>query len=177
MDRQEVTRRGFKIGEVDQYKNGIYASTTEFYDLKGDIYAIFTSDNSMTYNGRPFMWFYATKQEWADLNSLAISMDTGLSTDDINKYLARPYGDTLIERGYLIGKIEDRGFTIYYDINGDIYINHEPDNRRYYNGEPYSYKCDTKSDWEQLTTAEIINNTGLSENDINSYLWREAAAK
>ena len=94
MDRQEVTRRGFKIGEVDQYKNGIYASTTEFYDLKGGIYAIFT-----------------------------------------------------------------------------------PDNRRYYNGEPYSYKCDTKSDWEQLTTAEIINNTGLSENDINSYLGREAAAK
>lgn len=89
MDRQEVKRCGFKIGEVDQYKNGIYASTTEFYDLKGDIYAIFTPDNRMTYNGRPFMWIYATKQEWANLDSLAISMDTWLSTDDINKYLGR----------------------------------------------------------------------------------------
>lgn len=34
MDRQEVTRRGFKIGEVDQYKNAITVKTRRYKNGK-----------------------------------------------------------------------------------------------------------------------------------------------
>lgn len=89
MTRGDVRKMGTLIGEADRYNNGIYAATTEYYDIDGDIYAIYSPNNGLNYNGEPNTWLFDTKSHWFNKNTVSIAIDTLLDEDIINAYLGR----------------------------------------------------------------------------------------
>lgn len=89
MTREDVRKTGILIGEADRYNNGIYAATTEYYDIDGDIYAIYLPNNGLSYNGEPDTWLFDTKKGWLKINTETIMIRTLLDEETINAYLGR----------------------------------------------------------------------------------------
>lgn len=89
MNRTQVRKLGRKIGESDFYSDGIYSGTTEYYDVNGGIYQIYSPTNAFTYMGKARTVFFDTKKNWERYGTLSICIDTGLEAEEVKRYLGR----------------------------------------------------------------------------------------
>lgn len=89
MNRTQVRKLGTKIGESDFYSDGVFAGTSEYYDVMGEIYHIYSPTNTFTYMGEPRTVLFDTKKNWERYETLSICIDTGLEEDEVKKYLGR----------------------------------------------------------------------------------------
>lgn len=89
MNRTQVRKLGTKIGESDFYSDGVFAGTSEYYDINGDIYHIYSPTNEFTYMGKPGTVLFDTKKNWERYETLSICIDTGLEAEEVKRYLGR----------------------------------------------------------------------------------------
>ena len=89
MNRAEVRKIGTKIGEADFCSNGVFAGTSEYYDINGEIYHIYSPTNEFTYMGKPTTVLFDTRKNWERYSTESICVDTVLEEDEIKRYLER----------------------------------------------------------------------------------------